>query len=240
MVVRRRGFTLANLLVVIAIIAILIALLLPAVQKVREAATRTKCSNNLRQTTLATHTFHDLYQFIASNPRKFNEIHATTQYFLLPLVEEGALYDRKEKSFGATVQVYRCPADATTTGTEEFGPGNYVTNNLLFDKDVKLPGSFPDGTSKTVMFTEKFAKCSAWSATKGKLVPWYVANEKSGVQVAPMEVDCKLPQSAHPGGIFIGMGDGTVHLVSPRVNPKVWYALNTPNGGEDIKAGDFE
>jgi prepilin-type N-terminal cleavage/methylation domain-containing protein/prepilin-type processing-associated H-X9-DG protein len=114
---QRSAFTLIELLVVIAIIAILIALLVPAVQKVREAASRTTCQNNLKQIGLAIHNYHYVNKTMPAS--RLGPQHATWFVQILPYVEQSALYRQWDLSKtyyeqtpavqNAFVSLYVCP-----------------------------------------------------------------------------------------------------------------------------------
>ncbi len=128
----RRAFTLIELLVVIAIIAVLIGLLLPAVQKVREAAARTQCMNNLKQIGLAMHNYHDTQQTLPTGGKKIFGYRIGWAGFVLPYIEQNNLYQQAQ-------QAARASWDSTSGYSAWRSPGLQSTPSFaLFTSPIKV------------------------------------------------------------------------------------------------------
>jgi prepilin-type N-terminal cleavage/methylation domain-containing protein len=291
---KKRGFTLIELLVVIAIIAILIGLLLPAVQKIREAAARLQCTNNMRQISLATINCSDTRQgamppgigWYPNYNQGVGGAYGSLFFHILPYIEQENLYNLSydpslmyyNSSWNLNIinystKVYVCPSDPTPSGYTDGLPGygitSYAYNHQAFGTSWagsgRFPATFADGTSNTIIFTEKMAVPSAdpfsldnggntwweWSpkfaaditgAASMFLLKPTIAYCDSTLAPSPFGINPQsnicmlLATSPHTAVINAGLADGSVRSLSAGLSANTWWAAITPNGGEVLAA----
>jgi prepilin-type N-terminal cleavage/methylation domain-containing protein/prepilin-type processing-associated H-X9-DG protein len=290
---RRRGFTLIEVLVSLAILSVLMGLILPAVQRARESANRAECQNRLRQLVLGLHNAHDTHGCLPPGVGYYGNGYGTAAFHLLPYIEEGNLYESSKgpggyfagynKVFSRPVKAFLCPSDpspeaggvVTDGDGVVWGAASYAGNSQVFSNtapdgklvnaagSARLPASFPDGTSNTLLVAEKYAHCTdyarpvggtAWAYwVRGKLprpmhpgfaVSW---NQNSIgpqsrflVQPQPFLGGCDptLASTPHAAGMNVALADGSVRLLSPAISGATWWAACTP-AGEEVLGADW-
>ncbi len=234
----RRGFTLIELLVVIAILAVLIGLLLPAVQKVREAAARSQCQNNLHQLGLAMHSYHDSNQ--AFPPAFAKPSNYGWSVWLLPYVEQQNLFNNINPNgttlSGTTpntllrVSVFSCPSDPGGNLNTYFGgyaKSNYVVSEQISDGGVGYPMStITDGTSNTILIGERDMQSQVGAVWAGRDTAHSALSGVESVIGRPTwpigtpfaggaDGNCThfAWSSYHPGGANFAFCDASVHFL---------------------------
>jgi len=243
----RRAFTLIELLVVIAIIAILIGLLLPAVQKVRESAARAKCENNLKQVGLAMHMYHDSHGYFPPAFTPGQNWGWST--YLLPYVEQAPLYallnpEATTSSLtltptppangylattvtGTALPVYLCPSDPAPGPSNPYFSG-YAKSNYLVSEQVSDGGSkiniltVTDGTSNTIMAGERDMKNQVGGAWPGR----DTATGSAGTSVASVIARPNFPLNTP----YAGPPNPPTTAADPSCTRYTWSSMHAGSG----------
>lgn len=253
----RHGVTAIQLLVILGLLLFLGALLVPAVQKVRDAAARTQSANNLKQLGLAMHNYNEVHNNLPPIAGKVGVAEGSVLFFLLPYLEQDKLYKiafasgDKANSWniaGAVVPIFIDPQDNSAPDhrfQNAIATASYAGNWHVFkDGASSIRATFQDGTANTLAFTTRYQICNntptAWAYSDiYTWTPMFAYYNFEKFQIGPLQDYCdpKLTQSFWWGTV-IALGDGSVRSVSREISARTWHAIITPAGGE-ILGADF-
>jgi prepilin-type processing-associated H-X9-DG protein len=234
-----RRHRLLEFLAVLGIIAILIALLLPAVRSSGPAAFRAQCTNNLKQIMLALHEYEQVYKVLPpahtvdANGRPLH----SWRTLILPYLEEERLYQTIDlskpwsdpanaKALDTNLRVFRCPVSA--------GPPNKTTylaisgpNGGLLPKESRRLADITDAHDSTIMVIE---------ASEENAVPWMAPVDADETLVMNLGPTTKLH---HAGGMNAGFVDGSVRFLKTSTPAMVRRALMSISGNENVTSDQY-
>ena len=229
-----------------AVIGILTALLLPAVQAAREAARHNLCNNRIKQIELAILNYHEAYKsfppaYIADANGK--PMHSW-RVLILPFLEEIAVYKQYDfnepwdgpnnsQLAGMIADIYRCPSDAGAPGSTETNYVAVVGPETFWpgDHGVRI-GDIKDGTSNTINIVEVIDSGVQWMEPRDLTL-----------DQALRGINQNLPKpnlsSHHPGGAMVGYADGHVSFLDEGTPPQLLRSLLTKDGREPVSDPAF-
>ncbi len=231
----RSGLTVIEFLVIVAIIAVIVALFLPATRTSRGAARRTQCKNNLKQIGLAIHNYAETYQSLPpayTVDERGNRLHSW-RTLILPFMDQQALYEMIDltkpwsdpvnaQARETVIALYQCPS------TE--GPPTHTTYqaivgeaNFFHPERSRQFDEIKDGTSNTVMVMETLPKDA---------VHWMSPNDVDGDYLSAINEDS---ETAHRGGGNLLLGDGAVRFYSMSAPFEVRQPLTTIDAGDEVE-----
>lgn len=253
----RGGFTLVELLVVLGIIALMVGLLLPAVQAVRETARRMQCQNNLHQIGIGLHNYHAAFRTfppggLEVRPQWRRGKQLAWSAFVLPYIGENPTYEKIRFDYAfdhpmnadaasAVIETYLCPSTNRIStrnrgrGATDYGgiygerivSRNYPPRGVMIHERSIRFRDITDGTTRTLMVSEDA------DFPDGQWInAWNLFDQAFSINRAPRfenDIRSKHPQGAN--GLF---ADGSAKFLNENIDLEVLAALCTRNGAESV------
>ena len=243
--IRQSAFTLIELLVVIAIIAILIGLLLPAVQKVRDAAARASCANNLKQIALAAMNYESANGYLPTGHNTTNKMGTLT--YILPFIEAGNVYNQINPGFfngslnagyysdsntfytaaASQIKSYLCPADSANLVQPTNGVWAWLTEFGYTLEGYYFPGTLPAGRTNYASVAGALGNVSTSGDTYyGQWVGIYYRGSQTTMNSITDGTSQTLAFGETIGGTNQGARDFVASWIGMGAMPTAWDLLN--------------